>query len=263
MGCQVCSNKFDIKLENTFNDNKLLSKRNLNYLIYNINKNDIKLNPFDSKGSSNQTNTNNIQNNSTEASTYLETMRESMIMEINSIRKNPSIIIEKINKYSPFIKSLSKDSFIQVDKNNKIKLNQGKDLFESFKNIIIKKKPMSELILKNELTFPFPTNSEYEYIDNSNLEFIQENYLTITLKKIKNILYEKNIELVNFHYDIMNSNIELSVLLQIVDDTNSMFQRRNNLLNRLTKYIGINIGKMSNGLYCYYLLFGKDKTILK
>ena len=64
MGCQVCSNKFDIKLENTFNDNKLLSKRNLNYLIYNINKNDIKLNPFDSKGSSNQTNTNNIQNNS-------------------------------------------------------------------------------------------------------------------------------------------------------------------------------------------------------
>ena len=186
-----------------------------------------------------------------------------MIMEINSIRKNPSIIIEKINKYSPFIKSLSKDSFIQVDKNNKIKLNQGKDLFESFKNIIIKKKPMSELILKNELTFPFPTNSEYEYIDNSNLEFIQENYLTITLKKIKNILYEKNIELVNFHYDIMNSNIELSVLLQIVDDTNSMFQRRNNLLNRLTKYIGINIGKMSNGLYCYYLLFGKDKTILK
>ena len=122
---------------------------------------------------------------------------------------------------------------------------------------------MPELILRDELTFPFPTNSDYEFIDCQNLDFIQEHYLTITLKQIKNKLYEKNIELINFHYDIMNSNIELSVLLQIVDDTNSMFQRRNNLLNRLTKYIGINIGKMSNGLYCYYLLFGKDKTILK
>ena len=263
MGCHACSNKIDYTFDNSFNENKSLSKRNLNFLIHNNNKNDIKLNPFDSKGSTNQTTTNNIQNNNIENLNYLITMRESMFMEINSIRKNPLIIIEKIDKYSPFIKSLSKDFFIQVDKNNKIKLNKGKELFESFKNIIIKKKPMPELILRDELTFPFPTNSDYEFIDCQNLDFIQEHYLTITLKQIKNKLYEKNIELINFHYDIMNSNIELSVLLQIVDDTNSMFQRRNNLFSKIAKYIGINIGKMTNGLYCYYLLFGKDKTILK
>ena len=263
MGCHACSNKIDYTFDNSFNENKSLSKRNLNFLIYNNNKNDIKLNPFDSKGSTNQTTTNNIQNNNIENLNYLITMRESMFMEINSIRKNPLIIIEKIDKYSPFIKSLSKDCFIQVNKNNKIKLNKGKELFESFKNIIIKKKPMPELILRDELTFPFPTNSDYEFIDCQNLDFIQEHYLTITLKQIKNKLYEKNIELINFHYDIMNSNIELSVLLQIVDDTNSMFQRRNNLFSKIAKYIGINIGKMTNGLYCYYLLFGKDKTILK
>ena len=263
MGCHACSNKIDYTFDNSFNENKLLSKRNLNFLIHNNNKNDIKLNPFDSKGSTNQTTTNNIQNNNIENLNYLITMRESMFMEINSIRKNPLIIIEKIDKYSPFIKSLSKDCFIQVNKNNKIKLNKGKELFESFKNIIIKKKPMPELILRDELTFPFPTNSDYEFIDCQNLDFIQEHYLTITLKQIKNKLYEKNIELINFHYDIMNSNIELSVLLQIVDDTNSMFQRRNNLFSKIAKYIGINIGKMTNGLYCYYLLFGKDKTILK
>ena len=56
----------------------------------------------------------------------------------------------------------------------------------------------------------------------------------------------------------MNSNTALSVLLQIVDDTNFMFHRRNNILNKNSKYIGINIGKIENGLYCYYLLFGKD-----
>ena len=52
---------------------------------------------------------------------------------------------------------------------------------------------------------------------------------------------------------------ELSVLLQVVDDTNSMCQRRNNILSKSSKYIGINVGKISNGLYCFYLLFGKDK----
>ena len=58
----------------------------------------------------------------------------------------------------------------------------------------------------------------------------------------------------------MNSNIELSTLLQVVDDTNFMNQRRNNIFSKSSKYIGINVGKMNNGLYCFYLLFGKDKN---
>ena len=56
----------------------------------------------------------------------------------------------------------------------------------------------------------------------------------------------------------MNSNTELSIILQIFYDTNSIFQRRNNIFNKSSQYIGINIGKIDNGLYCYYLLFGKD-----
>ena len=56
----------------------------------------------------------------------------------------------------------------------------------------------------------------------------------------------------------MNSNIELSVLLQIIDDTNSQFQRRKNIFMKDGKYIGINIGKVNESLYCYFLVFGKD-----
>ncbi len=258
MGCQVCSNRTDIKLDKIPNNENILSKRNLNYLSINKQKHNTKLIPSDSKSSSNQENTNLIQNNLEEIS-YLETMRDTMLLEINSIRKNPKIIIEKINKYLPFISTLSKDSFIQVDNNNKIKLNKGKIIFENCKSFFSKKNPIFEFILLDELTFPFPIHSEYDYIDEENSDFINENYLTLTLKKIKKELNNKNIELVNFHYDIMNSNVELSVLLQFVDDTNSLFQRRNNLLSKISKYIGINIGKMTNGLYCYYLLFGKDK----
>ncbi len=258
MGCQTCSNRTDIKLDKIPNNENILSKRNLNYLSINKQKHNTKLIPSDSKSSSNQENTNLIQNNLEEIS-YLETMRDTMLLEINSIRKNPKIIIEKINKYLPFISTLSKDSFIQVDNNNKIKLNKGKIIFENCKSFFSKKNPIFEFILLDELTFPFPIHSEYDYIDEENSDFINENYLTLTLKKIKKELNNKNIELVNFHYDIMNSNVELSVLLQFVDDTNSLFQRRNNLLSKISKYIGINIGKMTNGLYCYYLLFGKDK----
>ena len=184
MGCQVCSNRTDIKLDKIPNNENALSIRNLNYL--------------------------------------------------------------SINK--------------QKHNNNKIMLNKGKIFFENCKSFFSKKKPISEFILLNELTFPFPIHSEFDFIDEENSNFINENYLTLTLKKIKKELNDKNLELVNFHYDIMNSNVELSVLLQFVDDTNSLFQRRNNLLSKISKYIGINIGKIENGLYCYYLLFGKDSS---
>ena len=263
MGCQVCSNKLEIKIDNLpLYEN--ISKRNLNYLFSlnqkSINKG-LKLNDkkptSDSAVSSNQIiSTINILK--TEDINYLETMRESMFKEINLIRLNPQIIEKKINKYYPFITTKQKDSFIQVDKNNRIKLNKGYNAFESCKNIISKKRPLTPLNLRNELTFPFPELSNKYLIDSQYNEYIKESYLTTTLQSLKEHLFEKDIEIVNFHYDIMNSNTELSVILQIVDDTNSMFHRRNNIFNKNSQYIGINIGKIDNGLYCYYLLFGKD-----
>jgi hypothetical protein len=254
MGCEVCSNKSVFYIEKIpINNITLQSKRNLNYLLTNeINFNEKKYS-IESNVSSNH---GFSTSNNNEKFSYLENMREEMFNEINLIRSNPEIIIEKINKYLPFIITIDKESFIQVDKNNKIKLNKGKITFEQCKSYISKKKPLQPLILKKELTFPFPEDFE----ENMNDDFIKKNYLTSTLKQIKNNLSEKNLDLVNFHYDIMNSNIELTTLLQIVDDTNSMNQRRNNIFSKSSKYIGINVGKMSNGLYCFYLLFGKDKN---
>ena len=253
MGCEVCSNKSEFYVENIQINNILKSKRNLNYLL----ENEIDFNEKKYSIESNvSSNIGNSTSNNNEKLSYLENMREEMFNEINLIRNNPEIVIEKINKYLPFIISIDKEFFIQVDKNNKIKLNKGKITFEQCKSYISKKKPLQPLILKKELTFPFPEDFE----ENMNDDFIKKNYLTSTLKQIKNNLSEKNLDLVNFHYDIMNSNIELTTLLQIVDDTNSMNQRRNNIFSKSSKYIGINVGKMSNGLYCFYLLFGKDKN---
>ena len=253
MGCEVCSNKSEFYVENIQINNILKSKRNLNYLL----ENEIDFNEKKYSIESNvSSNIGNSTSNNNEKLSYLENMREEMFNEINLIRTNPEIIIEKINKYLPFIISVDKEFFIQVDKNNKIKLKKGKITFEECKSYVSKKKSLQPLILKKELTFPFPGN----FNENINDDFIKQNYLTSTLNQIKSNLNEKNIDLVNFHYDIMNSNIELSTLLQVVDDTNFMNQRRNNIFSKSSKYIGINVGKMNNGLYCFYLLFGKDKN---
>jgi hypothetical protein len=253
MGCEVCSNKSEFYVENIQINNILKSKRNLNYLL----ENEIDFNEKKYSIESNvSSNIGNSTSNNNEKLSYLENMREEMFNEINLIRNNPEIVIEKINKYLPFIISIDKEFFIQVDKNNKIKLKKGKITFEECKSYVSKKKSLQPLILKKEFTFPFPGN----FNENINDDFIKQNYLTSTLNQIKSNLNEKNLDLVNFHYDIMNSNIELSTLLQVVDDTNFMNQRRNNIFSKSSKYIGINVGKMNNGLYCFYLLFGKDKN---
>ncbi len=263
MGCQICLNRSEIQIKKIplFDENKFKSSNNLDYLILKedtyITK-ELKLNDkkptTDSAISSNQIiQTSNILKSE---ETLLEIMREEMLNEINLIRKNPQIIEQKIDKYLPFLTTLPKNSYIQIDKNNKIKLNTGKNAFESCKLIISNKKPIHPLQLKKELTFPFPKSNNNSNQFNEN--FISENYISKTLQILKQNLIEKHIELVNFHYDIMNSNIELSVLLQIIDDTNYMLHRRNNIFSKSSQYIGINIDKIGNGLYCYYLVFGKD-----
>ena len=268
MGCKPCTEKNIINYEKeSINEkNELSNKINLNYIAL---KTDEYIQNFSNKKSFKEKNLSNFSSDCTnhirgniynlnyEFSNKLEELRIQMIIEINNIRNNPQSLIPKIEKYKSKISNCGNQIFIIIDRENKLKLSKGKIIFESCKSYLEKKKSVSSLYLKNELTFPFPENGE-----NSEMKLedcISEKYLTPTLIKIKNNILKYNIEINNFHYDIMNSNIELSVLLQIVDDTNSMFQRRKNIFNKNHKYIGLNIGKIEGGLFCYYLLFGKDK----
>ena len=264
MGCQVCRNQSEIHISNIpLNENKK-KKLNLNYLFEVediLEQND----KFKEKKNSSESELSHQQvlTLKLEESSDLENIRELMFNEINLMRLNPNLINQKIDKYINLIKTLSKYSYIQVDKINKIKLNKGKKFFELSKSIIEKEKPVYPFILKNNLTFPFPEDLENDLIEineNQNFDFIKENYLTNALNDFKIKIIEKNLELLNFHYDVMNSNVELSVLLQIIDDTGSFFHRRNNIFHKTAKYIGINIKKLENGLFCYYLTFAKDSV---
>ena len=272
--CQCCSRKGEVNLnemekneneqiisnsinkKGTIQNNNYYTNINLNYIssqqkndISNLlqnnykvaySKNNIRNQPFDIISSSNSFNNKenkllssknqNINNiNHSEKSSLLESLRNLMLKEINNSRKNPLSVIPKIEKYFQYIDVSNKNEyFIRVDEKNKIRLYKGKNLFIQCQNFLKKLSYLSSFILLKKI------NEEME----------------------KN----NNIKILNFHYDIMTSNTELSVVLQIVDDTNSLFQRRNNIFRKDGKYIGINVGKISDDLFCYYLLFGKDNN---
>ena len=238
MGCH-CTSKFlgeeDVKLESLNNviNESIPSIRNLNYLSEN-NISDLSNSPETLNKELINTDQNiNIEN--FDKDTKLETLRLSLFSEINLVRIKPENMINKIEKYMNNISKTENGNFyIKADEINNINLHKGKIIFEECKNYLKNKLPLNKLILKNELTFPFPEN----YSDVT--QCVEEKYLTSTIKKIK-------------------ENTELSVVLQIVDDTNSMFQRRNNLLNKNYKYIGINVGKLNDGIFLYYFLFAIDK----
>ncbi len=79
----------------------------------------------------------------------------------------------------------------------------------------------------------------------------------------KSIMDEKKNELVatnsfNFialHYDNGYINAEISALLQIVDDNNSLAQRRKNIFNKDYKYLGVSVNKIKPGRYISYFSF--------
>jgi len=57
-----------------------------------------------------------------------------------------------------------------------------------------------------------------------------------------------------FHFDLDVICPLTSVILQVVDDNNFNFQRRNNILNPIYKYIGI-VNKKIGNRFCVYLTF--------
>ena len=272
MGCHLCDKKNELNIDQ-LNENKLNNNNeDLNDILFNINNQNnenkilkISSNNIKTKDNYEKSNSFNSTNNTLfiTQKNCLENLKILMLNEINFSRKNPKKIIERIEKYKNCIHKNSKNEYyIKVDTYNKIKLYKGIEIFENCKTYL---NNLDDILfpfeLKNELTFPFPTLKDSNNIIINTISFeeaMNEKYLTDTLKKLKNELVLKNIDLVNFHYDIMNSNIELSVLLQIIDDTNSQFQRRKNIFMKDGKYIGINIGKVNESLYCYFLVFGKD-----
>lgn len=173
-----------------------------------------------------------------------------IVGEINYSRTNPQSLIPKIQELITKIENYKGKLHLNLNHKIKIKLKQGKTIFQDCINFLSKQKILQPLIFKEELCLDFPFENP-SICDN-------EAYLTNIIRKKSQELGKIGIEMINFHYDLFILEPEISVLMQIIDDTNSKFQRRTNIFNPNAKYIGVNIGKKAHDVYCFYITFAKD-----
>ena len=177
----------------------------------------------------------------------------AMLREINKARTNPLSYIDKIEQLKKCIVTKNNHSFLLFNNKNNININLHKGV-QSFNNCItylrtLSTKPkLSPLVMKEELKVPFPINSPELCV---NKDYIRN---VIVFKTEEN---RDKFSIIDFHYDICYDNIELSVILQIIDDTNSNYQRRKNIFNPKARYIGITEGNLWDYMKCYYLLFAE------
>lgn len=182
--------------------------------------------------------------------TINDTIKEKVLNEINYARAHPRKIAQRVRCIIPNIKIINQKPFLKLNDTSNLRLYQGITAFENCIKFLNNVQQLPNLEYKEELNLEFP--------DDNPAICENESYLTKILTKKKYEIKKFNLEIINFHYDTFTLQTELSVLMQIVDDTNSSYHRRNNIFNAKGKYIGISYGQKSKLIYCFYFLFAKD-----
>ena len=171
---------------------------------------------------------------------------QKMLELINKIRSNPSaysnIILNSINNI--IINPNSEDPKHKIIYKNKVKvgLSKGEEVFHEAAELLKNMDSLPPLILKREICVPIPETEE---------EIKENNYL----KKQINIIREY------YNVDVYFKDLikipEVSALLMMVDDSEkNPGKKRNALLNKDFKYIGIS-NKFIDGKFLAYFTFSK------
>ena len=156
---------------------------------------------------------------------FSEEYTERIISLINNIRSDPSSYSYTILESIQNIKRTKNDKIIYHDK-VKVALFKGEEAFyvaaEKLKNI----QPMNKLEYDQNLCVPLPENEN---------EFKSQEFLNSSVEKMR----EKNINVEIYFRDLIKIP-EVAVLLMIVDDNSkNTSKKRNTLLNKNFKYIGV------------------------
>lgn len=181
-----------------------------------------------------------------------------MLREINNAREHPLLFVDKLNDFKKKIQEKNGQFFLNFkDKFGKTKYFKIKNGFKAVDNCIEfleklskENKTLNKLIMKEELKLPMPVGKTTKCVDKEYIRGIL-NFKTIDL--------DKKYSIIDFHYDLCIPDPNISVLMQIIDDTNDNYQRRKNIFNPNAKFIGISEGEFNSSLQCYYLLFA-DKA---
>ena len=168
---------------------------------------------------------------------------EKMLEIINKIRENP-------HKYADFIEDSIEHIQEIPDQENetkikyifkkkvKVALNKGEEAFHEAADILRKMEPLPPLEFDGNICIPLPQNEE---------ELKDPNYLKEQVKNIKEI---NNIDL--FFKDLIKLP-DVSALLMVVDDNiKNSGRKRQAILNKDFKFIGINSHFVGKTFIAYF-----------
>jgi hypothetical protein len=177
----------------------------------------------------------------------VDSFARAMISEFNMVRVKPKTYIYKIKTFYPFIKQdvRTNRKYFDIPNITKINLIKGKEAFDHTINYLKNINNLDYLELRQDLSFPFPADTSLC----TNRDYITSNFLQMNKR------FSDKYHIKGFHYDLNINNPEFSTLMQIVDDTNSNGQRRSQILDKDIKYVGINLGRVKDNLYCIYIVF--------
>ena len=160
--------------------------------------------------------------------------------QINSIREDPQSYIDIIRQSKRNIK-LDKSGIKIYKSSVKVALNKGEPAFDEAIEILKKTKPMNKLIYNPDFVVELPNNE---------LEITSKEYLG---NKVKDKINNK-IDIKSFWKDIVKDE-ETCFILSVVDDSmKNAGNKRNDILNKNNKYIGISSVKIGKSFACYIAL---------
>ena len=243
MGCQCNYKKEEEKNELTNNDENIDDIEQKDEIFDLANQDG--LDPENLIEVNNENNL-DLQNNNDDKNEKYSDYPQKMLELIIKIRSNPSaysnIILNSINNI--IINPNSEDPKHKIIYKNKVKvaLSKGEQVFHEAAEFLKNMDSLPPLILKREICVPIPETEE---------EIKDNNYL----KKQINIIRE------NYNVDVYFKDLikipEVSALLMIVDDSEKKpGKKRNALLNKDFKYIGIS-NKFIDGKFLAYFTFSK------
>ena len=243
MGCQCNYKKEEEKNELTNNDENIDDIEQKDEIFDLANQDG--LDPENLIEVNNENNL-DLQNNNDDKNEKYSDYPQKMLELINKIRSNPSaysnIILNSINYI--IINPNSEDPKHKIIFKNKVKvsLSKGEQVFHEAAELLKNMDSLPPLILKREICVPIPETEE---------EIKENNYL----KKQINIIREY------YNVDVYFKDLikipEVSALLMIVDDSEkNPGKKRNALLNKDFKYIGIS-NKFIDGKFLAYFTFSK------
>lgn len=197
-----------------------LTKRINNYLINNEQNN--KIQPIDPKAKP-----------SDEFSRYVFAL-------INSLRLNPPSYIDTILRAKNNV--ITDNTGVKIYKSAvKVALNSGEKAFDLAIDVLKKTEPMSKLIYNPNLTIELPTNEN---------DIKSKSYLPGQIRK----KIDDGIEIKSFWKDIVKDP-DTCFILTIVDDSGRHAgNKRNDILDKNNKYIGISSVKIGKSFACYIVI---------